>query len=47
MRTQDPMAYFRRRAETRRTENLSARHSSAWHVSVLDEENLVLPNQLY
>ena len=47
MRTQDPMAYFRRRAETRRAENLSARHSSAWHVSVLHEENLVLPNQLY
>ena len=42
-----PKAYFRCGAETRRDENISARLSSARHVFVLDEENLVVLKQLY
>ena len=40
-------AYFRRRAETRRAENISARLGSAWHASVLDEENIAVLKQFY
>ena len=31
-------AYFRRRAEARRAENISARVGSVWYTSVLDKE---------
>ena len=40
-------AYFRRRAEARRAEIISARLGSAWHASVLDEENIAVLKQLY
>ena len=40
-------AYFRRRAETRRAENISARLGSAWHAPVLGKENTVVLKQLY
>ena len=40
-------AYFRRRAETRRAENISARFGLVWHVSVLDEENIAVLKQFY
>ena len=40
-------AYFRRRAEARRAEIISARLGSAWHASVLDEENITVLKQLY
>ena len=40
-------AYFRRRAETRRVENILARLSLAWHASVLDKENIAVLKQLY
>ena len=39
--------YFRCRAESRRAENISARLGSAWHASVLDEENIAVLKQLY
>ena len=39
--------HFRRRAETRRAENISARLRSAWHASVLDEENIAALKQFY
>ena len=45
--TQYFKAYFRRRAATRRTENISARLGSVWHASILDEENIVVLKQLY
>ena len=35
-------AYFRRRAEARRAEIISARLVSAWRASVLDEENIAV-----
>ena len=35
-------AYFRRRAEIRRAENISPRLGSAWHATVLDEENIAV-----
>ena len=38
-------AHFRRRAETRRAENISARLRSAWHACVLDEENIAVLKQ--
>ena len=41
------MVYFRRRAEARRTEIISARLGSAWHASVLDEENIAVLKKLY
>ena len=41
------MAYFTRRAETRRAENISARLGLAWHASDLDKENMVVLKQLY
>ena len=40
-------AYFRRRAETRRAENILARLGSAWQASVLDKENIAVLKQLY
>ena len=40
-------AYFRRGAEARCAEVISARRSSAWHASVLDEENIAVLKQLY
>ena len=40
-------AYFRRRAEARRAEIISARPGSAWHASVLDEENIAVLKELY
>ena len=40
-------AYFRRRAEIKRAENISARLGSSWHASVLDEENIAVLKQLY
>ena len=40
-------AYFRRRAEARRAEIISARLGSAWYASVLDEENVAVLKQLY
>ena len=42
-----PKTYFRRRAETRYAENISARLGLAWHASVLDEENIAVLKQLY
>ena len=42
-----PKTYFRRHAETRCAENISARLGSAWHASVLDEENIAVLKQLY
>ena len=42
-----PKTYFRRRAETRYAENISARLGLAWHASVLDEENIAVLRQLY
>ena len=41
---QETKAYFRRRAEARRAEIISARLGSAWHASVLDEENIAVLN---
>ena len=41
------MAYFRRRAEARRAEIISARLGSGWHASVLDEEGIVVMKQSY
>ena len=38
---------FRRRAEARHAEIISARLGSAWHASVLDEENIAVLKQLY
>ena len=32
------MAYVRRRAEIRRTENISVRLGSTWYATLLDEE---------
>ena len=40
-------AYFRRHAEARRAEIISARLGSAWHASVLDEESIAVLKQLY
>ena len=40
-------AFFRRRAEARRAEIISARLGSTLHASILDEENMVLLKQLY
>ena len=40
-------AYFRRRAEASCAEIISARLGSAWHASVLDEENIVVLKQFY
>ena len=40
-------AYFRRHAEARRAEVISARLGSAWHASVLVEENIAMLKQLY
>ena len=40
-------AYFRRRAEARRAEIIPARPGSAWHASVLDEENIAVLKQRY
>ena len=40
-------AYFRRRAEKRRAENISARLGSAWYASVLDKENIAVVKQLH
>ena len=40
-------AYFRRRTEARRAEIISARLGSAWHASVLDEENIAVLKQFY
>ena len=40
-------AYFRRRTEERRDEIISARLGSAWHASVLDEENIAVLKQIY
>ena len=39
-------AYFRRHAEARRAEVISARLGSAWHASVLVEENIAMLKQL-
>ena len=39
--------YFRRRAEARCAEIISAPLGSAWHASVLDEENIAVLKQLY
>ena len=39
--------YFRRSAETRCGENISAQLGLAWHASVLDEENIAVLKQLY
>ena len=39
--------YFRRRAEARCAEIISAPLGSAWHASVLDEENIAMLKQLY
>ena len=39
--------YFRRRAETRRAENISVGLGSGWHASVLEKENIAMPKQLY
>ena len=39
--------YFRRRAEARRAEIISAQLGSAWHASVLDEENIAVLKQFY
>ena len=36
------LAYFRRRAEARHTEIILVRVGSAWHASVLDEENIAV-----
>ena len=41
------MVNFRRRAEARRTEIILARLGSAWHASVLDEENIEEKKKLY
>ena len=38
--------HFRRWAETRRAENISAWLGSAWHFSISDEENLAGMKQL-
>ena len=38
-------AHFRRRAETRRAEDISVRLRSAWHACVLDEENIAVLKQ--
>ena len=40
-------AYFRRPAEARRAEIISARLGSTWQASVLDEENIAALKQLY
>ena len=40
-------AHFKRCAETRRAENISARLGSAWHASVLGKENIAVLKQLY
>ena len=40
-------AYFRRRAEIKRAENIAARLGSSWHASVLGEENIAVLKQLY
>ena len=39
--------YFRRRPETKRPENISARLGSAWHASVLDKENIAVLKPIY
>ena len=36
------VAYFKRCGEARRAEIISARLGLAWHVSVLDEENIAM-----
>ena len=41
------MAYFRRRAEIRRTENISVRLGSTWYATLLDEESIAVLKQLY
>ena len=38
--------YFRRRAETRCAQNISAQLSLAWHARVLRKENLAVLKQL-
>ena len=43
----DSKAYFRGGAEGRRAEVISARLGSAWHASVLDEENMAVLKQIY
>ena len=40
-------AYFRPCVEARRAEIISARLGSAWHASVLDEENIAVLKQFY
>ena len=40
-------SWYRRRAEGRRGEIISARLGSAWHVSVLDEQSIAVLKQLY
>ena len=40
-------AYFRRRAEARRAEVISASLGPPWHASVLGEENIAVLKQLY
>ena len=40
-------AYFRRLAETRRAENISAQLGSVCHASALDQENIAMLKQLY
>ena len=40
-------ACFRRRAETRGADNISARLGLACHTSVLDKENIAMLKQLY
>ena len=40
-------AYFRRHAEAKRAEIISAWFGSAWHASVLDEENIAVLKQSY
>ena len=41
------LAYFRRSAEIKRAENISARLGSAWHASILDKKNMAVLKQLY
>ena len=40
-------AYFRRRAEARHAEIVSAQLGLAWHASVLHEENIAVLKQFY
>ena len=47
IRASECKAYFRRRAETRRAENISAQLGSTCHGSALEKENIAVLKQVY